>query len=155
MSLKSRKSAIIEAIASSSAIKSWANTKYGRDHKVFSAVNSRNMPGEDACPYVTLAAFGESVSQRRREQEYSFAFVGFVNDDTIATTSYANLVKYNGEDNIEDFRKLIETEIKGTLVNEQMDVDTDTDVNEDFPFIRFEMIVTITAPVLIGADPLA
>lgn len=155
MSLETLKSSIVEAIAGSTTIKVWANINYGKDHHVFDGIDSRNTPGEDSCPYVALLGYGESVSQRRANREYWFGWAGFVYDDSLSTTVYSNLIRNAGVVNVEALRKHVENTIKGCLTNEELEVDVDVDVNDDYPFHRFEMITTIVAPVTIGSDPLS
>ena len=155
MSLATLKSSIIAAVSSNSSIKTWSNGAYGNDHEVFDGIDSRDTPGEDHCPYVALVGYGENVSERKRVREYWFAWVGFVFDDSLKTTSYTNLTQYTGGVEVETFRKLVESAILGVVNGGVMDVDVDIDVNDNFPFFRFEMITTIAMTTTFGGDPLS
>lgn len=154
MSLSSMRLAMAEAIASDDDTRAWCALTYGREHAVYLDVDLRDPPGADACPYVVISSIGQSASQDRPFREYFFGVLCIVHDDSEVVSVHDNLYMHTGGENAEAFRKLVETAAAGVLTNESLAVDVDADAVGEYPFIRSEMMLKITSPVLIGEDPL-
>lgn len=154
MSLSSMRLAMAEAVAADGDLRSWCVLTYGREHSVYLDVDLRDPPGEDACPYVVISSIGQSAAQDRPFKEYFFGVLCIVHEDSDVISIHDNLYMHAGGENAEVFRKLVETAAAGVLVNETLGVDVDADAVGEFPFIRSEMLLKITSPVLIGEDPL-
>jgi hypothetical protein len=154
MDLNTLKSNVAEALANSAAIKAWAQATYGRDHRVYKDVNTRQWPGEDACPYVVVSAVSKNIDRGRPQRDHGLGFVFYVYDDSEPTQVYANLYEYNGGDRVEAFRKLAQDVVAGLLTDEELFVDVEEDPLSEFPYAMAVMFCGIREQVTIGNDPI-
>jgi len=146
-----------EAVAQSSTIKAWTQANYTADHKVYVGMDTRKPPNKDDCPYVAIYPERKQIGQHQREKHHEIEVVCCIHDDTSRThPGISNLIEYTGVQNIESFRKLVETCIAGVDIgNATLSlVSVDYEMIESFPFIMCGMIVDVWESVTIGSDPL-
>lgn len=146
-----------EAVAESNIIKTWCQIAYSSDHSVYAGMDVRNPPGDDDCPYVVLYPVRKQVGQHQREKFHEIEVVGCLYDDTVRShAGVANLTEYTGVQNIEAFRKLIESAIAGVDIgNLTLSViAVDYEMIESFPFFMCGMVIEVWEGVTIGSDPL-
>lgn len=156
MDLNSLLGDLAEAVASDSDTLTWANSTYGRDHKVYVNVDVRNPPGEDDCPFVALYPLSKSVGRAVSRKEHGFEVVCCVHDSALKSHALTNLVEYEGVRRVETFRKYVETAIAGVSVGNALLelVEVEYETIDQFPFILSVMVIQIGEEVTIGSNPL-
>ena len=146
-----------EAVASSATIKTWTNANYTSDHTVFVGLDTREPPGESDCPYVAMYPVRKHIGQHEREKNHQIEVVACLFDTgTKSHGAITNITEYAGVQNIEAFRKLIETDIAGVDIgNATLSViAVDYEAIEVFPFFMCGMVINVWESVCIGSDPL-
>lgn len=146
-----------ETVAQASAIKTWTQANYTADHKVYAGMDTRKPPKKDDCPYVCLYPVQKHVGQHSREKHQEIEVVCCIHDTTTrAHAGITNLTEYTGVQNIESFRKLVETAIAGVDIgNATLSViAVDYEMIETFPFFMCGMVLDVWEGVCIGSDPL-
>ena len=113
MELNSLLDDLVNSIATASALKSWCNSTYGQDHKVFVNIDKRNSPGVDDCPFVIIFPVQKSVGRGVSNKQHGFEIDCCIYNDTLETPAEPNIIEYKGVKEIETFRKKVETAIGG------------------------------------------
>ena len=147
---------IAQDIALNADLGAWSTVTYGRTHEVFINIDRRNPPGEDNCPYVVLYPISKNVGSGESVKRHGFEIICCVNDDSSRTHAETNVTEYEGVQNIETFRKKVETIIDGTDIGgafvETVDIEYET--IEMFPFMMAGMVVSIHEDWSFGDNPL-
>ena len=131
------KDALRNGIADNAATKTWCQTNYSRDHKVYVGIDLRKPPGEAAYPLVHLFPTAKTVGYAAMQSVHCFGVACGINDTTILTIpGKANVVEYEGVEHIEEFRKLVETAFVAAIPSgvraERMEAAYET--VDEFPF---------------------
>ena len=147
---------IAQDIALNADLGAWSDVTYGRTHEVFINIDRRNPPGEDDCPYVVLYPISKNVGSGEGVKRHGFEIICCINDDSSRTHAEANITEYEGVQNIETFRKKVETiidaaDLSGAFV-ETVDIEYET--IEMFPFMMAGMVISVHEDWSFGEDPL-
>jgi hypothetical protein len=144
-----------EAVAQSSTIKTWTQANYSADHKVYAGMDTRDPPDENDCPYMALYPIRKLLGQHQREKHHEIEVVCCIHDTTTrAHDGITNLIEYKGVQNIESFRKLVETCIASVDIgNANLSLVTvDYEMIETFPFFMCGMVFNVWEGVTMGSD---
>ena len=156
MNINTILAALADDIAKNAGLKTWANTNYSQNHKVFINIDRRNPPGESDCPYVVLYPISKNVGSGEGVKRHGFEIICCINDDSSRTHAEANVTEYAGVQDIETFRKMVETIIDGTDLGgafmETVDIEYET--IEMFPFMMAGMVVSVREDWSFSDDPL-
>ncbi len=141
-------------VAAHPALTTWANTTYGRSHKIFVNFDKRNPPGEAECPFVVIYPMSKTAGISVGEKKHAFEVDCCIYDES--TRSTGQIIEYNSVRRIEEMRKLVENVLVATdLGNALMQtVDIEYDVIESFPFAWAGMVIEISELFTLGSDPL-
>ena len=147
---------IVDSIATDSALSSWANSTYGKDHSVLVSFDKRNPPGEAEAPFIVIHPIQKQVGQGLSDKSHVIEIDCCIYDETTETFAQSNISGYAGVNRIEAFRKLVESAIVRTNVGNALfqTLDIEFDVIESFPFHWAGMAVDIKERVTISSDPL-
>ena len=148
--------AIRDGIADNANIKSWCQTNYSQDHKVYAGLDDRHPPAESECPYVYLFMDSKQVGYRLEQKAHAVGVICEINNDSIGTVvGKANIVVYTGINHSEDFRKLVETaaiaavaELIHEAAVEQIDISYED--SDPFPYFRSYMAFSINENYYMG-----
>jgi len=138
-----------DAIHDNSATQTWCTTNYTRNHKVYVGIDTRNPPDVDEYPIVHIFPVSKIEGYELDEQEHGIGVTcGLYNADTRTVSGKTNVVEYEGIQDIESFRKLIETAIVGAdISNLRIDsINIDFETLEFFPFFLASMDLKIVWP---------
>lgn len=130
-----------DAIHDNSATQSWCTSNYSRNHKVYVGIDIRKPPAEDQYPIVHLFPMTKLEGYELEEQEHGFGVTCGLYKTGTRTTGKTNVVEYTGMQDIESFRKLVETAITGTSIADiRIDsLNIDYETIEFFPFFLANM----------------
>ena len=148
---------IRNAIADDTATKSWATTKYTRNHKVYVGIDVRNPPDETAYPLVNLYMVRRTVGYDPTRQVNVIGVVCGINETGSTTVAgKANIVQMTAITYLEEFRKLVETALAGaTLLYGFIDqVEIEYEFIESYPFAFAFQEYTIGIDYYQGNNPL-
>lgn len=146
-----------EALADSETIKNWCQVNYTSDHKVYAGMDTRDPPDENDCPYLVLYPVRKHLGQHQREKHHEIEVVCCLNDTTFNVHGgIGNLTEFTGVQNIESFRKLVETCIAAVDIGNATlsTIAVDYEMIESFPFFMCGMVLDVWEAVTIGSDPL-
>lgn len=158
MDINALQKLFIETIAVDADVIAWCQENYGKKHSVHSSFDSRNLPGQDDCPMVVVYPLrkytGEGVTTRHHEIQ---VVVHVYNTGTRSHPSIDNIVDYDGNDNVEIFRKLVETVIAGIDIGNAliMELSADYDIIQYFPLFSIGMVTDIVEEYTLGTDAFA
>lgn len=92
MNMNTLLASIRDAIAENAAIKVWTNATYGKDHKVYVGVDTRNPPPASDCPLVAVAHAGKVDGEAQETLVGRFAIALEIIDENMtavtSTTTY-------------------------------------------------------------------
>lgn len=149
MNMNTLLTSIRDAIAADSAIKTWTQSTYTKDHTVFVGVDTRNPPAEADCPCVVLSMTGKTGGYARDVISHSFIVSCEINKDSHTTTS--NKIEYDGMQQLETFRQKVLTAIKA-LDLRVTEVDTTYETIMFYPAFLCDMVITIEEENEFGSD---
>ena len=144
-----------DAIHDDAATKAWCQTNYGQDQQVFVGIDTRNPPEMGQYPLVHI--FPLTKRAGGGTQEHSVGITCGIYDDDMRTTSKANVVELEGVQNLESFRKLVESAIDDIDfgdVNWLADMSVSYETIEFFPYFLCSMELRIDAEIPFGEDQL-
>uniref|UniRef100_A0A6M3INF4 Uncharacterized protein n=1 Tax=viral metagenome TaxID=1070528 RepID=A0A6M3INF4_9ZZZZ len=104
------------AAQTNAALISWATTNYSV-HSVYQGIDIENPPGESNYPMIYIAPDTKEVGYDLDKKGHNITVIcGLVDTATTATTiGTVVLNKYTGVENLESFRKLVETAIVSAI----------------------------------------
>ena len=143
--------------ADDAATKSWCQSNYSKDHKVYVGTDTRNPAGASDFPLVHIFPIGKIAGYELEEQDHVIGATCGIIDDDFVTGGKSNVVEYEGIDNNEAFRKLVETAIKGAvdsfaaMIINHLNIEYET--IEFFPAFLSLMEFKITGSYYQGEDP--
>ena len=108
----------VTALIADASILNWCNTNYSNPHTIYQGIDLRNPPPATDYPVIHIFPMTKNVGYALKKKSHVIAIVCGINDDTITTATDTNEVthkKYDGIENIEDFRYLVETAITAEL----------------------------------------
>ena len=166
LSLSTHINSLAEALATNAAILSFANTNYGKLHKIYVNLDLRNPPAEADCPYIAFYPQLQSYGRESREQMIEIEVVCCLHDTALIThfcpppadhTQIPNLVEYAGVRRLENFRRTVEKAIAAVAIgNAAISAgESDYETIDFFPFFMVGQRFTIIDHLCIGEDPLA
>lgn len=126
-----------DAIHDNSATQTWCTANYTRNHKVYVGIDTRKPPAEDQYPIVHIFPVSKIEGYELEEQEHGIGVTcGIYNEDIRTVSGKTNVVELEGIQDIESFRKLVETAIIGASITDiRIDsLNTDYETIEFFPF---------------------
>ena len=143
--------------ADDAATKTWCQSNYSKDHDVYIGTDTRKPPGASDFPLVHLFPIGKIGGYELEEQDHIIgATCGIIDDDKVSGGK-SNVVEYEGIRNLEAFRKLVETAIKGAadsfaaMTINVLNIEYET--IEYFPAFLATMEFKITGEYYQGEDP--
>ena len=145
-----------DTVADATAIKSWAQTNFSKNHTVFIGLDSRNPPTEDDYPCLSLYPASKEASQGEEATSNVFGCSCGINIESTATVISTNVKEYSGVQLLESFRKLVidaidtlsATDLGGYITA----VKVDYAPIEFFPFFLCDMEITISDFREFGSD---
>lgn len=150
MNMNTLLASIRDAIANSTTVKTWTNATYGKDHKVFVGVDTRQPPVASDCPCVVLApaakVAGESQDVITHKVNVSCEIIDEVSDTT------GNIVEYSGVQDLETFRQKVLAavdEVSGVRITI---VETEYETIMFFPSFMCDMAITIEEETEFGSS---
>jgi len=138
---------IRDAIHDDSATQTWCTTNYGRNHKVYSGINVDSPPGQDDCPLVAIFYGEKDVGYDEDGIRHIIPVTCEIYDADLRTVAgKTNVIEYEFVQNIESFRKLVETAIATALsANYPLiriaRIRIQYETVESFPFIDAAMMI--------------
>lgn len=148
--------AMRDAIVGSATVKAWCYTNYDQAHTVYKGVDQRNPPPSTDYPVVTVFPVSKIAGYELEREEHVIGVVCGVKDETVTstTTSAVVLKEYDGVDNLEAFRKLVETAAVGAVSSPQR-VEVlfiEYEVIEFFPYLLASMEFKVSDDFYEGDD---
>jgi len=146
------------AVHDDSDTQTWCTANYSRNHKVYVGLDTREPPAEDQYPLVYIYPVVERAGYDLDSQDLVIgATCGIVDDDTRTVAGKTNAVELAGVQNIETFRKYVETAIVGAELGDLMisTVEIAYETIDFFPFFIATMEFTFTDDYAQGDDPFA
>lgn len=149
---------IAEAIALNTDIKSLCTTHYSRAHTVFEGIDSRDIPGEQACPFVILSpvqkqgGLGISGDPAKKQADIGMACVVY---DEQSETTQSGVVRFLGIARVERIRRLACDALVAALPPELKPhtLTTGYDPIEQFPYMSADVTITLTEAWVSGSSP--
>lgn len=155
-SLKTTIEAFKDALTINAGLTDWAQARYGRSHKVYVNIDTRQPPGESDCPYImlrpTAARYGRGASQKI----INIDMLCCLYDEEFVLDPETNAVEYYGIGNSMDMLDLAVAAIAavGTGNSLLQDVEAEFETIEFFPFFMAGCPLTLVEPITLGADRL-
>lgn len=142
--------AIKTAVSANSAVKTWTQATYGKDHTVFVGVDARNPPGEADCPLVAIFPGGKISGT---SQDFLTDRVGvsceITNEDSTTT---GNATEYDGIQEIETFRQKVLDAIDEITDARITKIETEYEAMAFFPLFMCDMLITFEQETEFGDD---
>lgn len=145
---------IRNAIHDNSALQTWCTTNYGQNQKVYVGIDTRKPPPSTDYPIVHVFPLSKTVGTGNQAHVIGVT-CGLYDDDTRTVAGKANVVELEGLQNLESFRKLVET----ALLTASLDnghwvdaIDITYETIEFFPYFLCAMEVTVRSEIPFGAD---
>ncbi|MCA1990379.1 MAG: hypothetical protein LDL07_14770 [Desulfarculus sp.] len=142
------------AILASDDLADWCQEQFGKPLTLFIGMDQRNPPGEDACPLIILtpegpASDGEAPEGGQRRYPIGVRW-GVVND---GVTTVGNVITYPGQAQADRMGQLIWAALEDGCEDMSLpQAEPELEPIAYFPLIPGWMLVTVTVPVLIGAE---
>lgn len=157
MDINTLRTTLRDAILGDTATQTWCNTNYGRVHKVYGSIDTREPPAEDQYPIVHIFPITMSGGYDLDRAEYELGVVCGINDSALKTGLDDNAVEYQGVGNIETFRQKVEAAIAAAIPANYFlsEMSADYEVIEFFPFFIVGMRCVITKDYFQGDSPFA
>lgn len=150
--------AIRDGVADDSATKTWSQTNYSRDHKVFAGIDDSDPPAASDTPYVYLFMDDKRVGYDLTVKDHTIGAVAEIyKEGTTPVDGKSNIIALTGVIHNEEFRKLVETAIV-TAVGSVLDEITVREISiayedsEPYPWFRSFMEVRINQDYYQGTD---
>lgn len=170
--------AIRDVLANSSEISDWSVAIYGHGPTITKGADEKNPPEQADYPVIHLFPIGKSAGYGVDMIGHDIGISCGVSDTSItsSTVGQVTLLEYTGLDNLEAFRKLVETAVV-TAVESGLgfgevefgedpfggetwhgsvfldDVKITYETIEHFPFFLASMALSINGPATLGGDP--
>jgi len=148
---------IRNAVHDNSALSAWCTTNYGRAHKVYIGVDTRKPPDNSAYPLVHVFPMTKSAGGGNQDLIVGLT-CGIYDADTRTVTGYTRVVEFEGVQNIEAFRKLVETAALTAVLDNGYwfaDLDIVYETVEFFPFFLAGMQLTVRGDIAFPSDQFA
>lgn len=147
--------ALRDGIADDSATKTWCNTNYGQDHKVYVGLDQDNPPDQNNYPIVSVYPLSKRGGYSADEVNHQFGIMVGIYDTSLATGGKTNVVEYKGVQNVEAFRKLVAAAIKTAVTTVRIaEVEIVYEALEVFPYFLCEQQITLIEDTEFGSDML-
>ncbi len=157
---------IIEAVAANEALITWCDTIYSKTPTIYKGVDLRNPPPATECPVINVIPVKKNPNESAEVVPHVIGVICMVHENpatlpTATTTDDGIVIKeYAGIDNIEGFRKCVESSITGIDFNSDDDliglrvgeIKIDYDTIDVFPFFRCFMEIEFTNILSQGDD---
>jgi hypothetical protein len=143
------------AVHDNVATQTWCTTAYGRNHHVYVGVDTRKPPGSDQYPLVHLFPL-EKAAGGGDQVHVIGCTCGVYDADTRTVAGKTNLVELAGVQNLESFRKLVETALLTAALANGHYIDrikTTYETIEFFPYFLTTMEVRVAAELGFEEDP--
>jgi len=142
------------AIHDHAATQTWCTTTYGQNHHVYVGVDTRKPPGADHYPLIHLFPLQKTVDEGSQSHLIGVT-CGLYDADTRTVAGKTNVVELNGIQNLETFRKLVETALltADLSASHWVDlIDVTYETIEYFPYFLCAMEVRVRAELSFGDD---
>lgn len=148
---------IRDAIHDDPSVQNWCTANYSRNHKVYGGFDERNPPDTSAAPLVSIFDPGKEVGQNDESIRHTFGIMCELYDESTRATGKTNVVEYTGVQNIEVFRKLVETAIYSNLPANTVisSISIALNVVALFPWFQALMMLELEQDLYQGDDFLA
>ena len=148
-----------DAIKDNVTIGNWCTANYAKKQTLYKGVDQRNPPAETLYPIVHLYPVSKRVGYDLDQQMHVVGITCGIYDDGHTTTVYANgtLWEYDGIDDLEAFRKLVETAVAAVIpAGSWIDgLNIEYETIEFFPFLLASMEFSVMTPYHAGEDVFA
>ena len=143
-----------DAIADDINIKTWSQTNYTRDHKVYVGIDDRKPPPVSEYPIVHLFPINKISGYELAAQDHGIGATCGIHNEGTTNTGKTNAFELTGIIHIEEFRKLVETAIINAAVwpvrVEALNIEYET--VEFFPFFLATMEFKLAHDYCQGED---
>jgi len=147
-----------DGLATDSTIETWCQSEYSKSLTVVVGADKRNLPGASDCPLIHLFPLAKKTGYDDVAKiEHVIGVVVGVHDTTVLSGIEANITEYEGVENLESLRKLVENAFVASVPSAVRvdEVIIAYDSIEDFPFFWSNMQITLVQDLYQGDDPLA
>jgi len=148
--------AVRDGIHDDTATSAWCVTNYSQAHNVYVGVDTRKPPDSDAYPLVHVFPISKGMGFSAEKEDHVIGMTcGIVDATTRTVSGKARVVELTGIQNIEAFRKLVETAMVAVIAAQSLTAEellTEYDTVEFFPFFMATMTVTACADYYQGGD---
>jgi hypothetical protein len=145
-----------DAVQADATLLAWCQANYSKAHTVYKGMDVRQPPPEAHYPIVHLFPVSKALGYGLEKQEHVIAITCGVYDADLdsSTSGGVTLYEYDGIDNLEAMRKLVEAAVKAVVpaggLIEAMRIEYET--IEFFPFLLASMELTISDEYYQGQD---
>jgi len=148
-----------DAIHDSSATQTWCTSNYTRNHKVLVGTDHQEPPAQGQFPLVLIRMRQKHLGYELETQDHWMEIVPAIYDASSRTGGKTNVVEMNGEQNIETFRKLVESVIVtavATLTGMRIDeMQIRYSTLGSYPHFDAQMLIKIVSDYYGGGDVFA
>ena len=105
---------IEDGLTDDESLRTWCISNYSSPPTIYSGIDKRQPPAQSNTPYVSVMTANEFSGYGQDRNSFLINIVSALYDDTLTTTTDTNEVtrkKYQGIENIEAMRKLVETAV--------------------------------------------
>lgn len=136
--------AIRDAVKDNAAVSAWCTTNYSVAHNVYKGVDTRQPPASSSYPLVHIFPVAKSLGYGLESEDHIIGVTVGLYDATQTTTG--TLIEMEGIDNLEAFRKLVETAIVGAVSSPRFieSIEVEYETIEFFPFFLANMEIHIS-----------
>lgn len=140
---------LITAISGDNTLINWCNTNYSTPPTIYKGIDLRQPPNEDEYPILHIFPSRKNVGYDLAEKVHAIGLVTGLVNTTINTTTTGDSVvikEYQGIDDTESFRKLIEDVIVDNVPTDSWvdSLDISYEIIEAFPFFLSFNLFEIT-----------
>jgi hypothetical protein len=154
MDINTLQNNIANAINDNDAVNTWCAIKYGRSPKIYIGFNSRKPPGEDDYPLVRVNKTSKTMGYDLDRAEYGVSVLCGIFAADEEELARERIIQYESIDDIESFRKLVETALVAEIESPYFisGIDVEYEGVEFYPFLLANMEVRITMDYSQGDD---
>ena len=152
-SIKTILEAFKDALSQNAAILAWSQAAYGRAHKVYVGIDSRNPPAEADCPCIrfepVFCQYGRGVTQKIS----NFAMWAELYDEEFVQDPETNAVQYLGVQRMMDLLDLAVAALAAVDTGNALlqDIAAEFETVENFPFFIVGAPLTLVEPFTLGS----
>ena len=144
--------ALRDGIKNNAPLAAWCVATYAKSHTVYKGMDARNPPPETSYPLVHIFPIRKTAGYELASEDHGIGVTCGVFDSTVTISGIVS--EYGGIDNLEAFRKLVETAVVAAIpTGSRIDLLTiEYETIEFFPFLLASMEFKIADDYSQGDD---